>query len=300
MWVITAFISTLFLGIYDVSKKMALKKNAILPVLVISTGISALLFSPILISSTFGLNWFGDSFLSIPREDFQVHIHIIVKSFIVMLSWICGYYGLKSTPLSIYGPISATRPVFVLLGAIVIFDERLNMLQWGGVIISIFSIYLLGRSSKKTEGIDFKRNKAIFFVMAATIFGAASALYDRYILTFLNPVFSQGWFTLYEFILMCLAAAIIRFPHRKETETFHWSWAIPVIAAALSIADFAYFQALSDPKAMISMVSMIRRGSVVISFLSAAIIFHEKNIRSKSIDLGMIVIGMILLYLGSR
>ncbi|MBQ0006006.1 MAG: EamA family transporter, partial [Alistipes sp.] len=110
---------------------------------------------------------------------------------------------------------------FVLLGAIIIFDERLNLLQWGGVIISLFSIYLLGVSSRKNEGIDFKRNKAIFFVMAATIFGAASALYDRFILTFLNPVFSQGWFTLYEFLLMCMAAAIIWFPHRKETGPFH-------------------------------------------------------------------------------
>ncbi|MBQ0006007.1 MAG: hypothetical protein KBS57_01200 [Alistipes sp.] len=51
---------------------------------------------------------------------------------------------------------------------------------------------------------------------------------------------------------------------------------------------------------MISVVSMIRRGSVVISFLCAALIFREKNLRSKAIDLGMIIIGMILLYLGSK
>lgn len=300
MWVVFAFISTLFLGIYDVSKKIALRDNSVLPVLVISTGISALLFSPILLSSTFCLGWFANNAFDIPSGSLRDHLLLITKSFLVMCSWICSYYGLKKTPISTYGPISATRPVFVLIGAMILFSERLNILQWGGVIISIFSIYMLGVSSRKNEGIDFKHNKAIFLVLAGTILGAASALYDRYLLKFMDSIFAQGWFCFYEFILMSLATLLIWFPRRKKEESIRWSWAIPVIAIALTTADFAYFHALSMPEAMISMVSMIRRGSVIISFLCAAIIFHEKNLRSKAVDLGMIIIGMALLYLGSR
>lgn len=300
MWVVFAFISTLFLGIYDVSKKLSLRSNTVLPVLVISTGISALFFSPLLISSVFGLGWFGNTALDLPTGTFRDHLFLFSKSLLVALSWICSYYGLKSTPISIYGPINATRPVFVLVGAMLIFGERLNLLQWGGVVISIVSIYMLGVSSRKKEGIDFRRNRAIWFVLAGTIFGAASALYDRYLLTFMDPVFTQGWFSLYEFLIMCLAAMFLWLPHRKEDERFRWTWSIPLISVALTIADMAYFRALSIPDAMISMVSMIRRGSVIVSFLCAALIFHEKNLRSKAVDLGMIIIGMLLLYLGSR
>lgn len=294
MWVVLAFISTLFLGIYDVSKKISLRKNSVLPVLVISTGISALIFTPIIIFPSNG------SLLNVPAGNLKDHLYIISKSLIVVASWICSYYGLKYTPISTYGPINATRPVFVLLGAMLLFGERLNILQWCGVIISIFSIYMLGVSSRKKEGIDFRHNKAIFLVLTGTIIGASSALYDRYLLRFMDSVFVQGWSCIYEFPMMCLAAMLIWYPRRREEEPFRWSWAIPVIAIALTTADFAYFHALSYPDAMVSVVSMIRRGSVIISFLCAALIFHEKNLRSKAIDLGMIIIGMFLLYLGSR
>lgn len=294
MWVVLAFISTLFLGIYDVSKKISLRKNSVLPVLVISTGISALIFTTIIIFPSNG------SLLNVPAGNLKDHLYIISKSLIVVTSWICSYYGLKYTPISTYGPINATRPVFVLLGAMLLFGERLNILQWCGVIISIFSIYMLGVSSRKKEGIDFRHNKAIFLVLTGTIIGASSALYDRYLLRFMDSVFVQGWSCIYEFPMMCLAAMLIWYPRRREEEPFRWSWAIPVIAIALTTADFAYFHALSYPDAMVSVVSMIRRGSVIISFLCAALIFHEKNLRSKAIDLGMIIIGMFLLYLGSR
>lgn len=300
MWLTLAFISTLFLGIYDVSKKIALRTNAVLPVLVLSTGISALFFSPILISSVFDLGWFRNTALDFPVGTYRDHLFLISKSFLAMCSWICSYYGLKNTPISIYGPINATRPVFVLIGAMLIFGERLNLIQWGGVIISIFSIYMLGVSSRKKEGIDFRHSKSIWFVLAGTIFGASSALYDRYILSFMDTIYAQGWFCFYEFILMCLAAMILWFPHRQKEEPFHWTWSIPLISVALTIADLAYFHALSIPEAMVSMVSMIRRGAVIISFLCAALIFREKNLRSKAVDLGMIFIGMLLLYLGSR
>jgi hypothetical protein len=49
----------------------------------------------------------------------------------------------------------------------------------------------------------------------------------------------------------------------------------------LSAADFVYFYALGMDGAMISIVSMVRRGSVVVSFLFGAMIFREKNLKSK-------------------
>ena len=51
---------------------------------------------------------------------------------------------------------------------------------------------------------------------------------------------------------------------------------------------------------MISVVSMIRRSSVVVSFLCGALIMREKNLRSKVIDLVLVLLGMVFLYIGSR
>ena len=50
---------------------------------------------------------------------------------------------------------------------------------------------------------------------------------------------------------------------------------------------------------MISIVSMVRRSSVVVSFLFGAMVFREKNLKSKAIDLFLVLISMLFLYLGN-
>ena len=100
--------------------------------------------------------------------------------------------------------------------------------------------------------------------------------------------------------MMGVMMMLIWYPNRKKTTPFRWRWSIIFISVFLSAADFVYLYALSLPGAMISVVSMIRRGSVIVSFLFAAIVFREKNLRSKAIDLALVLLGMVFLYLGSR
>jgi len=93
---------------------------------------------------------------------------------------------------------------------------------------------------------------------------------------------------------------LLWWPKRKNTTPFHWDWAIIGVSIFLSTADFVYFYSLSLPSAMISIVSMIRRGSVVVSFLFGALFFHEKNLKAKALDLALVLLGMVFLYIGSR
>lgn len=166
-------------------------------------------------------------------------------------------------------------------------------------MLSIFSLFLLSRSGRK-EGIKFERNGWILMLAGAALLGAASGLYDKHIMRSLHPVFVQGWYNFYQFVLMSIVILSIWLPNRKGSIPFRWSWAIPFISIFISAADYAYFAALSDQDAMISMVSMIRRSSVIVSFACGAMLLREKNLRSKALDLLFILIGMILLYIGSK
>jgi transporter family protein len=216
----------------------------------------------------------------------------------VLSSWIFGYIGIKHLPITIVGPINATRPVLVLLGALLIFGERLNGLQWVGVTLAIVSVFLLSRAGRK-EGIDFRNNIWILSIAAAAVMGAVSGLYDRYIMRELEPVFVQSWYNLYQFLMMSVAVVVLRLVQGKGI-AFRWTWAIPMISVLLSAADLAYLVALSNEEAMISVVSMVRRSSVVVSFACGALLFKEGNLRAKAWDLVLILVGMIFLYLGSR
>ena len=299
MWLSLAFTSAALLGLYDAAKKKALTGNAVLPVLLLNTFFCSLFFLPAILSAECGFGWFDGTVLESSCGTLRAHGLVVLKSAIVLTSWIFGYFGMKHLPLTIVGPINATRPVLVLLGALLIFGERLTASQWAGVLLALVSLFLLGRSSRR-EGVDFAHNRWILCIAAAALTGAASGLYDKYIMTRLDPVFVQSWYNLYQFLMMAIVVGILWWPRRGHTTPFRWSWAIPFISIFLSAADFAYLYALRDPDAMISVVSMIRRGSVVVSFLCGAALFHERNLRSKAVDLAFILVGMFFLWLGSR
>jgi len=301
MWLILAFISAALLGFYDTSKKASLKDNAVLPVLLLNTVFSTLIFSPFLLDHLIGGGWFAGTPLDSSVSAFTTRAHLLVflKAIIVLSSWILGYFGLKHLPLTLVGPINASRPVLVLVGAMLIFGERLNIYQWAGVLLTILSIYIMSRAGKK-ENIDFKSNRWIWCVAGATLLGAVSGLYDKHIMRSLNPMFVQSWFNLYQMVMMTVICAFLWYPRRHQGTPFRWSWAIPLISIFICMADFAYFSALHDAGSMISVVSLVRRSSVVISFACGAIIFKERNLKAKALDLGLILLGMAFIWIGTR
>jgi transporter family protein len=229
----------------------------------------------------------------------RAHLLVVLKAFIVLSSWICGYFGLKHLPLSLVGPINATRPVLVLVGATLIFGERLNPYQWAGVLLTILSVFLMSHTGKK-EDIDFKSNKWIWCLAGAVFMGAVSGLYDKFIMKQLSPMFVQSWFNFYQMIIMAAICGLLWYPRRKESTPFTWRWSIPLISLFICIADFAYFTSLNNPESMISVVSLVRRSSVIVSFACAALIFKERNLRAKAIDLALILLGMAFIWIGTR
>lgn len=152
MWLLLAFMSAALLGFYDSFKKKALDGNAVIPVLFLNTLFSSLIFLPFIILS-YNTNVLDGSIFHVGGGGWEVHKYIVLKSLIVLSSWIFGYFGMKHLPLTIVGPINATRPVMVLVGALLVFGERLNVYQWIGVALAVASFLMLSRSGKK-EGID--------------------------------------------------------------------------------------------------------------------------------------------------
>lgn len=297
MWLGFALVSALFLGLYDVSKKQSLKENAVIPVLWFNTLFCSLLMLPFtLLSWKTGL--LDGSIFYVPTAGWELHRLLMIKAFIVLGSWIFGYFGMKHLPITLFGPINATRPIIVLLGGLLLFGERLNLYQWIGVIIAVISFYLLSVSGKK-EGITFYKNKWVFCVIMATILGAVSALFDKYLLGRFNNMFVQAWSNFYQLALMTVILFTLWWPTRKRTTPFQWKWPIIFIAVFLTLADYAYFVSLASSASMVSIVSMIRRSSVIVSFLCGALLFHEKNLKSKVIDLILVLLGLFFLLIGS-
>lgn len=289
MWILLAALSALLLGFYDIFKKLSVNGNNVPVVLWLNTLFGTLLLSPVII----------DNICHDPL-DFAGHTLIALKALIVLGSWILGYLAIKHLPLTIQGPINATRPVMVLIGALLLFGERLNYWQWIGVLLGIASLFMISRIGAK-EGFSLKKSRWLWMSIGAMLLGAISALYDKYLIQHYTPLQVQAWYSLYQCLLMGIAVSVILSfsAMRHAAGKFQWRWSIPCIALFLTAADMAYFYALSLPGAMIAIVSMMRRGSVLVSFVYGIAVLHEHGLKVKLIDLGILLLGLICLMYGS-
>ena len=269
MWVWLSVCSALLLGLYDVAKKQSLKKNGVLWILLGSTALTTLFLCPFL--SAGSLN---------------DHLRLMFKAVLVSSSWISGLQALKYLPLTTASTIKASRPMFVVFFSIIIFGERLNVTQWAGVILVLGALFLLSRSSKQ-EGIHFAQNKGIVMMVISVLTGSASALYDKHILKAMEPLFVQSWSNLYITVILAVFLLVDYLCDRKNFKGFRFDWMIVLIAV------------LKDETALLSVISMIRRSSVVITFLFGAFVYKEQHIKSKARDLAILLSGIALLLFGS-
>jgi len=286
MWTVLAVLSAVLLGLYDVAKKKALQKNGVLTVLLVATALSTLFVSPF-----FRLG---------PAEDY---LKLGLKSVLVTASWISGMIGLKLLPLTTVSTIKGSRPVFVVLFSIILFGEQLNWMQWTGIALSLVALYLLGYTSKSDATFKARRTGFIFMGISV-VTGVASALYDKHIIQDMEPMFVQSWTNLFITIILALCILVNNSISRKgesvlPVEKFSWDWMIVVVAMLITGADALYFFSLKQPGALLSVISVIRRASVLVTFVFGAILFKEKNLRAKGLNMLIMAAGVVLLLLGS-
>jgi Predicted membrane protein len=297
MWITLAVASALLLGGYEVAKKMALNHNAVIPVLFLNIALSVLIFLPFSVLSGF-TSWLDGTIVHVPAISLAAHAGILLKAFIVLASWIFAYFAMKHLPIIITTSIKSTQPVFTLVGAILLFSEKLNTYQWVGILLAIVALMLFSVAGKK-EGIAFERNKWVWFIFLATLLGAISSLWDKHLVLAFDKVAVQVYTAYYQLFLMIPVLFLMWWPKRKRSTPFRWNNAIIWVTVLLTLSDFLYFYSLSLDGALISVVSTIRKGGVIVPFIAGAVMFHEKNIALKATLLGFVLVGMYLLYLGS-
>lgn len=290
MWILLAVISSISLGFFDVFKKLSLERNNVFVVLMLNVLMCSILVSPLTIMSLMGK----------PECALTANGHVLIalKSVIVTLSWLLGFASMKYLPLSISGSINAARPILVLIGAIVLFGESPNAVQWAGIILGFVSLLwvgFIGRREKTQEGLGVW----ILMGIISIVLWAASGLYDKWLLgNGLTPLAIEAWYPFYQTLIMIVLVAV-EHSHKRSIDRFHWNKNIIVISIFIIIADLAYFYSLSYPESLVSIASMIRRGSALVAFFYGAIALKEKNLRLKIIDQIILIAGMTLIIVGS-
>ncbi|MCA9011078.1 MAG: EamA family transporter [Planctomycetaceae bacterium] len=296
-WFALSLLSAGFLGFYEIAKKVSVRENAVPPVLFFNVLTSAMIWLPFVILSQMATDVIPIELLQVDSLSWPLHGLMFLKAMIAGSSWIFASFALKHLPMSIAAPIRASSPLWTILIATLLMHERPAPLQWIGVaviLISFWAFSLVGRR----EGIHFHRDRWVGFMLLATFLGSLSALYDKFLLQSkgISPSTVQAWFSIYlvVFISPLMLHWMLR---RRQHEPFQWRWSIPMIAILLLVSDFLYFSAISDIRAMISLISPLRRTSVLIAFIAGVLLYQEKNWRAKAVCIVMLLVGVYILSL---
>lgn len=289
MWTCWILASAVFLAFYDLAKKASVRDNAVLPVLLTATLSGGAAYMAVL-----GMAGGIPSALDVSVSDFAL---IAVKSLIVSSSWVLTYCALRTLPITIATPIRASAPAIVFIAAFFLYGERPTFVQGCGMAL-VFMGYWAFSKAGKVEGIDFLRSRAVWLAVGGMCMSALSSVWDKFILQCRAiPVERvQFWFQLG---LVAVYAALLagqRLFCLKRTR-FEWRWTVPATGVLLAAADWLYFRGLSMPDVPISVGSLMRRFSVVITFVLGAALFKERNLKRKGAALVAILAGIMLLCL---
>lgn len=279
--------SAVLLGIYDLCKKHAVRDNSVMPVL---------FFATLCGSATYvALAALSGKLPAIAVCDAARFGLIFLKSLLVAASWTCVYYAMRELPISIAAPVRASAPVWTLIGAVILFGEMPTWLQ-GVAMALIFGGYYLFSVAGKREGISFRSSRGIHLILLGTLLGAASALYDKYLLGVLKIPHGtvQFYFSLDLVLILGLAYAARRFCWGNQ-RPFVWRWTIPATGVLLIFADSLYFYALSQPDVQVSILSLVRRCGCVVAFTAGVFLFRDRNVLPKALALTLILAGIVLL-----
>jgi len=288
-WTTWLLLSAVFLALYDLAKKASVRNNAVLPVLLCSTTSGCLAFTLAVaalgkLPTVFAVN--GPT-LALAAS----------KSVIVAISWIFTFAALRTLPITIATPIRASAPALVFVAAFFLYGEVPTWVQAIGMV-AVFGGYFVFSWAGKHEGIDFFRNRAVWCAIAGACFSALSSIWDKYVfqVAAADVVTVQFYFQIGLVIVYALILSgqrLLRLPHDR----FEFRRTIPLVGILLAMADWLFFNGLAVPGAPVSVGSLLRRFSVVITFVLGAKFFHETNLRRKALALAAILAGVVLLCL---
>ena len=271
-WTIWILASSVFLALYDLTKKASVANNAVLPVLFISTCCGCIAY----MASLAVCGRFAAAVSGLTPEVVALSA---VKCAVVGASWVLTFCALRTLPISIATPIRASSPALVFLIAFFLYGEcpaPLQAIGMAAVFVGYFAFSWAGRH----EGIDFFRCRAVWYAIGGTAFSAISAIWDKWLLQ-----------------VRGLEVETMQFAFQVGLVVFYGA-ALAVCRLARAMGDWLYFRGLSYPDVHVSAVSLMRRLSVVITFVLGAKFFHETNLWRKAVALAVVLVGIVLICVG--
>ncbi len=278
LWIPLVLFYGLAKGARDALKKQALTKSSVIEVLFYHALIALVVLIP-----------FSHNLLAVSFVD---HLWIFLKSFVIFVGWIFAFTSIKHMPVSLYGVIDTARVVFSIVLALIFLGEVMTIPKAAGLLLVILGIVLVNFGNKD----DGKAIKMKYLVIAllSCLLNAISGLLDKMLLSKGTLDSSQLQF-FYMLYMTALYGVYIIFKREKiKLSTIKNNYWIAILSVLFVIADRALFIANEDPESQITVMTLIKQSSVLVTVLCGKMFFKEKHILKRTVCAMVVFAGIIL------
>jgi len=262
-------------GAREGMKKAALKKSSSTEILFFYTLIGFLLTIP-----------FSQNALELK----PIYIFLaFLKSCAVCIAWLCALAALRNMSVSLYGITDLSRMLFSTMFGVLLLKESFTVSKAIGVSLVILGLMLANfKKNADAKGINIS---ALMLVLINCFFNAVSGTMDKVLMGYMQSSQLQFWFMLFNTVIYGLIILIRKEKiSLKSLKTNYW---IPLMSIALIVGDRLLFEANSSPKSEVTVMTIIKQSSVIVTILTGWLVFKEKHILYKILCALIVIAGIL-------
>lgn len=278
MWVYLVLLFGIFKGLREGVKKKALEKNSIAEVLFFHALMAFIILLP-----------FTDGII---LSDKSYYAYIFLKSFVVFAAWIFAFNSIKMMPVSLYGVIDLSRVLFGTAFGVFILHESMTLNKTIGLLLVL--VGLLSLNFMKKGGGDEVKFRYIVFAIFSCFLNAVSGLLDKLLMSGTDITSGQLQFWYMFFLVLLYFIYTVSTKTKLSIKTLKTNPWIIILSVLFIIADRALFIANKDPYSQITIMTLLKQSSVIVTILVGKLFFNEKNILIKLLCAAVVVAGITI------
>ena len=277
-WMLLTIIFAVIMGVYYLFEKEAMKKDSYIEVLVFSITVC---FIIILFDLPKAIN--------IDPGNMGL---IVLKSGIIFASWVLSFKSMSHMSVSKYGVINMSRILFTTILGVIVLHEVITLNEFIGMVIIVIGLLLVNSSRNKVKK---KSKKYVWYLLLACVLMSIAGLLDKLICSNVSVEAFQFWFLLYLFIISWIYVLFrkIKIDFSSVTKN-HWIYLYSIFYV---IGDKILYTANGIDGSQISIISLLKQVSVIITVLVGGKIFKENNLQKKFLCSLIIFMGIIIVAL---
>lgn len=215
---------------------------------------------------------------------------VFIKSLVCCVAYACAIGAIKKMSVSLYGITDLSRMVFSTLLGVFLLGESFTLPKGIGITLVIVGLLLANlKKSTSSRGID---GKTLLLVLGNCFLNATSGIMDKVYMKDFSPSQMQFWFMLFMTVIYGIFFAVKKADISPSRALGNWR--ISLMSLSLVAGDRLLFVANASPYSEVTVMTVIKQSSVIISVLTGWLFFHEKNIPYKLLCAAIVLTGIFV------